>query len=347
VAARVANVLEPRASRGRAGAGASLGSAPVTASHLPPGTLFTRHPGNPILEPLRWPYPANAVMNAGATTIDGATLLICRVEDHRGFSHLAAARSQDGRANWVVSDTPLLAPTAERPEEAWGVEDPRVTRVDELDAWLIAYTSFGPGGPGVSLASTRDFQEVERLGLAMAPENKNATLLPRRVGGQWVMFHRPSSTVAGGGDIWLSRSADLTSWSAPEPVLSRRPGGWWDSARIGMGPPPIETEDGWLVLYHGVRRTVAGELYRVGLALLDLEQPARVLRRSAEWVLGPQASYEVTGDVPGVVFPCGLVHDVADDTLRLYYGAADTCVGLATARLSAVMAALKNGPAEA
>ena len=325
---------------------APIAFGPVTTSSLAPGALFVRHPGNPILEPLRWPYPANAVMNAGATTVDGATVLLCRVEDHRGFSHLTAARSQDGLANWVVSGTPLIAPTPDHPEESWGVEDPRVTRVDELDAWLIAYTSFGPGGPGVSLASTRDFEQVERLGLAMAPENKNATLLPRRVGGQWVMFHRPSSTIAGGGDIWLSRSADLTSWSAPEPVFSRRPGGWWDSARIGMGPPPIETEHGWLVLYHGVRRTVAGELYRVGLALLELEQPARVIRRSADWVLGPQAPYEVTGDVPGVVFPCGLVHDAEADRLRLYYGAADTCVGLATARMSDVMSLLMSGPAE-
>jgi predicted GH43/DUF377 family glycosyl hydrolase len=230
--------------------------------------LFTRFEGNPILAPARWPYPANAVMNAGATMKDGSTVLVCRVEDHRGFSHITTATSRDGFSNWVVSESPLLAASDKHPEEEWGVEDPRVTRIDELDSWLISYTAYGPGGPAVSLAMTKDFVEVRRLGLVMAPENKNASFLPRRVAGQWILFHRPVSPMAGGGDIWLSRSTDLKSWTAPEAVLSRRVGGWWDSARIGMGPPPIETTDGWLVVYHGVRKTVAGELYRVGLRFL-------------------------------------------------------------------------------
>lgn len=310
-----------------------------------PSSLFTRYDGNPILAPARWPYPVNAVMNAGATVRDGDTILACRVEDHRGFSHITTATSRDGVSNWIVADRPLLSPSDDFPEEAWGVEDPRVTRVDELDAWLIAYTAFAPGGPGVSLAITEDFETVRRLGLAMAPENKNAAFLPRRVGGQWILFHRPVSAMAGGGDIWLSRSSDLESWTAPEAVMARRAGGWWDSARIGMGPPPIETDAGWLVVYHGVRTTVAGQLYRVGLALLDLEQPARVIRRSDEWVLGPRDGYEITGDVPGVVFPCGLTHDEASGVLRLYYGAADTCIGLATARLDDVLAYLESCPA--
>jgi predicted GH43/DUF377 family glycosyl hydrolase len=119
--------------------------------------------------------------------------------------------------------------------------------------------------------------------------------------------------------------------------MSRRVGGWWDSERIGMGAPPLETEHGWLVVYHGVRQTVAGGLYRAGLALLDLEQPQRVLRRSEDWILGPAEQFEITGDVPNVVFPCGLIHDADEDTLRLYYGAADTRVGLATASYSAVL----------
>ncbi len=306
--------------------------------------LFTRFEGNPILAPARWPYPANAVMNAGATMVDGSTVLVCRVEDHRGFSHITTATSQDGFSNWLVSDKPLMEASDARPEEAWGVEDPRVTRLDELDAWLISYTSFGPGGPGVSLATTTDFIGVHRLGLAMPPENKNAVFLSRRVGGQWIMFHRPVSMMTGGGDIWLSRSTDLKSWSAPEPVMSRRAGGWWDSTRIGMGPPPLETPDGWLVIYHGVRTTVSGQLYRAGLALLDLEQPAKVLRRSPEWVLGPRAEYEVTGDVPGVVFPCGLTLDKPSGQLRLYYGAADTCIGLATAQLADALNYLRDCP---
>lgn len=304
--------------------------------------LFRRHAANPMLAPSRWPYPVNAVMNAGAVAVDGGTVLLCRVEDRRGISHLTVARSADGVTNWVVKDTPLLAPHPDRPEESWGVEDPRLTRVDELDAWVITYTSFGPGGPGVSLATTRDFRTVERLGVVRPPEDKNGALLPRRVGGQHILFHRPVRVAGQRGDVWLSRSPDLRTWSPPEPVMSGRPGGWWDTARIGMGPTPLETPEGWLVVYHGVRQTVAGALYRAGLALLDLEEPSRVLHRSDEWVLSPAEPYELTGDVPNVVFPCGLVHEAGTDQLRLYYGAADTCVALATASLSAVLDHLRT-----
>jgi predicted GH43/DUF377 family glycosyl hydrolase len=298
-------------------------------------TLFTRHPGNPLLSPERWPYSINAVMNAGATLVDGVTLLLCRVEDRRGFSHLTCARSRDGASNWVVDDHPALAYDEAHPEEEWGLEDPRVTFVEELGRWIVTYTAFGRGGPGVSLAQTEDFQTFERLGIAMPPEDKNAVLLPRRIGDDFVLFHRPRTV--DGADVWLSRSSDLRHWREPELVLSRREGGWWDSARIGMGPPPLETEHGWLVVYHGVRQTVAGGLYRAGLALLDLERPSVVLRRSEEWLLGPGADYEVSGDVPNVVFPCGLVHHPDSDKLFLYYGAADTRIGLATASRAEVL----------
>jgi predicted GH43/DUF377 family glycosyl hydrolase len=305
-------------------------------------SLFTRYPGNPLLSPERWPYAINAVMNAGATRVGDQTVLVCRAEDRRGFSHLACAWSRDGASNWVVDEQPALVYDGDHPEEEWGLEDPRVTRVDELDAWIISYTAFGRGGPGISLAKTSDFRSFERLGLVMTPEDKNGVLLPRRVDGQWILFHRPTSIH--GADIWLSRSSDLKSWSTPELVMSRRPGGWWDSARIGMGAPPLETDEGWLVVYHGVRQTVAGGLYRAGLALLDLDHPANVLRRAEEWVLGPQAQFEVTGDVPNVVFPCGLVRDPETDTLSLYYGAADTRIGLATANCSEVLDYLRECP---
>jgi predicted GH43/DUF377 family glycosyl hydrolase len=297
--------------------------------------LFTRHPGNPLLSPERWPYPVNAVMNAGATLVDDVTVLICRVEDRRGFSHLTCARSRDGASNWVVGDQPALAYDGIHAEEEWGLEDPRVTFVEELGRWMITYTAFGPGGPGVSLAQTSDFKTFERLGMVMPPDDKNAVLLPRRIAGDWVLFHRPTSVH--GSDVWLSRSSDLKRWHSPELVMGRRQGGWWDSERVGIGAPPLETEHGWLLVYHGVRQTVAGGLYRAGLALLDLEEPTKVLRRSEEWVLGPGADYEVSGDVPNVVFPCGLVHHAETDKLFLYYGAADTRIGLATANRADVL----------
>lgn len=306
--------------------------------------LFERARGNPLLSPERWPYRINAVMNAAATTVGAETLLLCRVEDRRGLSHLTVARSRDGVSNWVVDDRPFLDASPDHPEEQWGVEDPRITRIDELDAWVIAYTAFGPGGPSVALATTQDFVSVKRLGMVCPPEDKNASLLPRRIDGDFVMFHRPVATVGGRADVWMSRSADLLSWRAPEPVFGAREGGWWDSARIGMGPPPLETPHGWLVIYHGVRQTVAGALYRAGLAMLDLENPAKLIKRCDEWVLGPTEDYELVGDVPGVVFPCGLIHDADAGRLRLYYGAADCRIGMASADYDEVIAyVLENG----
>ncbi len=299
--------------------------------------MFERARGNPLLTPERWPYRINAVMNAGATTVGQDTVLLCRVEDRRGMSHLTVARSADGVSNWVVDDHPLIEPDPRHPEEEWGVEDARITRIDELDAWVISYTAFGPGGPAVALATTTDFVTVERLGVVCAPEDKNASLLSRRVDGDFVMFHRPVSVIGGRADVWLSRSKDLRSWSAPEPVFGARDGGWWDSARIGIGPPPLETPNGWLVIYHGVRQTVAGALYRAGLAMLDLDNPATVTKRCPEWVLGPTESYELIGDVPGVVFPCGLIHDTENGRLRLYYGAADCRIGMAAADYEEVL----------
>src|SRR4029453_7178782 len=133
------------------------------------------------------------------------------------------------------------------------------------------------------------------------------------------------------------RSRDLRSWTTPEPVMQSRPGAWWDATRIGMGPPPIETPAGWLVVYHGVKQMVATSIYRVGLVLLDLNDPTKVLRRTSSWVLGPDAPYERTGDVPNVVFPTGMVHDEESDELRLYYGAADSTIAVATASYSQVL----------
>jgi predicted GH43/DUF377 family glycosyl hydrolase len=126
--------------------------------------------------------------------------------------------------------------------------------------------------------------------------------------------------------------------------MQPRTGAWWDSLRIGIGPPPLQTEHGWLLIYHGVKNTVAGDIYRAGLALLDLHEPTRVLRRSPNWVLAPLAPYERTGDVPNVVFPCGLVYDADSGQIRLYYGAADSSICLATAHLDHLLDEVLKGP---
>jgi beta-1,4-mannooligosaccharide/beta-1,4-mannosyl-N-acetylglucosamine phosphorylase len=308
--------------------------------------LFRRHAGNPILTGENWPYPVNAVFNPAAAALDDETILLARVEDRRGISHLTVARSANGIDGWSIDPEPLLAPDETIASEQWGFEDPRAVWVEELGRWVITCTAYGPAGPAVYLATTEDFTSIERYGIVRHPEDKNAALLPHRIGGRWVLLHRPKTQFGGGhGEILLSRSPDLVSWSAPEQVLQPRDGAWWDSLRIGIGPPPLRTDSGWLLIYHGAKQTVAGDLYRVGLALLDLDDPTRVLRRLPDWVLAPLAPYERTGDVPNVVFPCGLLHDPASDEVRLYYGAADSSVCLATARLGDLLDAVLAAPA--
>ena len=243
--------------------------------------LFRRHPGNPILAAEDWPYPVNAVFNPAAAGLDGETVLLARVEDLRGISHLTVARSANGADDWSIAAEPLLAPADDVASEQWGFEDPRVVFVPELERWVITCTAYGPAGPAVYLATTEDFVTIERHGIIRQPEDKNAALFPARIDGRWVLLHRPKTEFGGGhGEIVLSRSDDLVNWSAPEQVLQPRAGAWWDSLRIGIGPPPIRTDHGWLLIYHGIKDTVAGQIYRVGLALLDLEDPARVLSTS-------------------------------------------------------------------
>jgi len=307
--------------------------------------LFRRSAHNPILTAADVPYPANSVFNPGAARVGDETILLVRVEDMRGISQLHVARSKDGETNWVFDPEPLLRADVDRdPEETWGCEDPRLTWLPEREEWAIAYTAYSRRGPLVSMATTRDFRTVRRLGPVMPPEDKDAAMFPRRFGSRWALIHRPSP-LRGGAHMWLSYSPDMRHWGDHKLLLEARDGAWWDAGKIGLGPPPLETPEGWLVMYHGVKVTSDGPIYRAGLALLDLEDPGTVLHRTDEWVFGPEADHEIIGDVGRVVFPCGWIHDPVTDKLSLYYGAADTVIGLATAKLWDVIATVKAAPA--
>jgi predicted GH43/DUF377 family glycosyl hydrolase len=307
--------------------------------------LFQRLPQNPILTARDWPYPAHTVFNAGACQVGDETVLLVRVEDRRGHSHLTVARSYDGVSDWRIDATPSFAPDPSSPEETWGVEDPRLTWVEERKEWIIAYTAYSPSGPLVSLARTEDFTSFVRLGPVMPPEDKDAAIFPRRFGNRYAMIHRPVSAGSSGAHIWLSFSPDMMHWGDHHILLYARRGAWWDANKIGLSPPPLETAEGWLMLYHGVRHTPGGCLYRLGLALLDLEDPRRVLRRSDEWIFAPEMPYERQGDVNGVVFPCGWILDRTSGVVRIYYGGADSCVAMATAKLSDLLDYLRTCPA--
>ena len=293
-------------------------------------TLFHRYDKNPILTAADWPYPVHTVFNPGATRLaDGTTLLLCRVEDRRGHSHLCAARSANGLDGWAIDQDPTFPANPDLyPEELWGVEDPRITYVEELRKYVITYTAFGRSGPGVALALTEDFRSFERYGIVMQPDDKDAAILPRRVNGNFALIHRPMYD--SGAHIWISFSPDVRSWGRHQVMLPARKGGWWDANKVGLSPPPIETPEGWLMLYHGVRQTAAGCIYRLGLALFELERPDVCLARGDSWIFGPEEPYELQGDVANVVFPCGITIGNDGDTIYLYYGAADTCIGVAT-----------------
>jgi predicted GH43/DUF377 family glycosyl hydrolase len=311
----------------------------MTARATSPGyeTVFHRHQANPILTAADWPYPAHTVFNPGATRLhDGTTLLLCRVEDRRGLSHLCAARSANGVDAWVIDAEPTLkADPANFPEELWGIEDPRITFLEEVGKYAIAYTAFSKGGPCVALAMTEDFRRFERFGVVMQPDDKDAALLPRRIDGKFALVHRPSNhSVA---HIWITFSPDLHNWGTHKLLLTARKGAWWDANKIGLSPPLIETSRGWLMIYHGVRTTAAGSLYRLGLALLEIDRPTHCLLRGDPWIFGPQTPYECHGDVGQVAFPCGYTIGNDGDTINLYYGAADTSISLATGSIAGLL----------
>jgi len=293
--------------------------------------LFTRFGGNPILSAERWPYPANSTFNPGAVQHNGETCLLVRIEDMRGYSHLTFARSRDGITNWQIDEEPTLEPDPACNEEQWGIEDPRIVWLPEREEYAVTYVSFSKDGPMVSLALSKNLRSFVRKGAMLPPEDKDASLFPRLINDRYVLIHRP--IIRGEAHIWISFSPDLKYWGDHKILIPVRPGRW-DSTRVGLGPPPIETSEGWLIIYHGVRMTVSGALYRVGLALLDLEQPWKTIRRSEEWVFGPREPYERVGDVPGVTFPTGTVVNESTGELRMYYGAADSSVCLATANLN-------------
>jgi predicted GH43/DUF377 family glycosyl hydrolase len=307
-----------------------------------PTELFRRQESNPILSVRDWPYPINSVFNPGATLLqDGSTLLLCRVEDRCGHSHFCVARSDNGIGNWQIDPQPSLIANPDKfPEELWGIEDPRITYVPELRRYAVVYTAYTRYGPGVALALTEDFQQFERYGVIMSPEDKDAALLPHRIDGHWALIHRPVSGPR--AHIWISYSPDLRHWGSHKLMMEARRGAWWDANKIGLSPPPIETPQGWLTIYHGVRQTAAGSIYRLGLALFDLQQPELCLKRGDEWIFGPQEPYEMRGDVDNVVFPCGYTIAPDGDTIHLYYGAADSSIGLATGSVLALLAWLEE-----
>ena len=302
--------------------------------------LFVRNEQNPLITAENLPYQANAVFNAAAADLGDEVLLLLRVESCSGRSHLIVARSRNGVTGWKVENRALLHSEQGTPYEANGVEDCRLTWVEELDSWVLTYTAFGTEGPGIALAKTRDFRTLERIGLVFPPDDKNGVLFPQRFDGYYAILHRPCRN----GSVWLAYSSDMIHWGRHQIVLSVRGGPWWDGVRVGAGLPPIKTDEGWLLIYHGVKELAGDPIYRLGAGLLDLEEPNLLIGRARRWLLSPQKPYERFGDAPNVVFACGGF--VRAGELWVYYGAADSSICLAKAKVADILDMIEEQPAE-
>lgn len=290
--------------------------------------LLHRWEGNPAITMEDIPFRANTVFNGTPIVTDDGVFLLLRVEGQQGYSMFALARSGDG-LRFKIDERPVMMPERTGPfakYESRGIEDPRATFLE--GTWYIVYVAVGKLGPRLAIAKTEDYVKYERIGLISEPGNKDGVLFPRKIKGRYARLDRP----IGGdrGSIWVSYSPDLLNWGDSEVVITPRRG-YWDDFRIGASVPPIETDEGWLEIYHGTKMTSAGGIYRIGTALLDLDDPSRVIKRSTMPILSPREDYERIGDVPNVCFACGAVVD-RDGNMKIYYGAADTsiCVALCT-----------------
>ena len=245
------------------------------------------------------------------------------------ISHLRVARSIDG-VHFAVEAQPALAPADAY--ESFGIEDPRITQIGAT--YYINYVAVAPVGVTTALASTRDFLSFTRHGVIFHPENKDVVIFPEQIGGRYWALHRPHSPLFQKNDMWLAESPDLLCWGRHRHLMGLRPGAW-DETRIGAGAVPFRVDAGWLEIYHGANRD---NRYCLGAVLLDARQPERILARSSQPIFTPDAPYEQAGFFGQVVFSCGLLCE--DDTLKIYYGAADTTTAYAEMPLSDVMAAL-------
>jgi beta-1,4-mannooligosaccharide/beta-1,4-mannosyl-N-acetylglucosamine phosphorylase len=302
--------------------------------------VLWRSSRNPIITRDHVPR-ANSIFNSAVVRLGERFAGVFRVDDRSRTMNVHAGRSTNG-VDWQIDDEPIsFLPADERVAELQArfehAYDPRVTPLEGryYVTWCAGYH-----GPTVGVGYTDDFETFHQLEHAFLPFNRNGVLFPRRIGGSYAMLSRPSDAGhTAFGDIFYSESPDLVHWGRHRRVMAPVPLSW-QATKIGAGPTPIETDEGWLVLYHGVLTSCNGFVYAMGAALLDLDEPWKVIARGRDYLLAPHVPYEQVGDVPNVVFPCAAL--VEDDRLSVYYGGADTVVCLAHGHLSEVLAFVRS-----
>jgi len=294
-------------------------------------SAIERHAGNPILTKDDVPYPVETVHNAGAARYDGRYVLLFRSHLRNGRSVIGIAWSDDGYC-FEVAPEPFMTPSTGgnfSVYEEYGVEDPRICCIN--GEYYITYSAYSRFGVRIGLARTRTFKTAERVAMISEPDMRNVVLFPETFNGRYARLDRPHSEIKP-WSMWLSWSEDLVHWGDAVPVIQPAPY-HWDEMKIGPGATPIKTPAGWLNIYHGVFPTMDGAVYRLGVALHDLADPAQVTGVADEWILSPQDPWELTGYVHNVVFSCGAVPE-DDGTVKIYWGGADTVLCAGTARIS-------------
>ncbi|NLY88049.1 MAG: glycosidase [Firmicutes bacterium] len=287
-----------------------------------------RYSRNPVI-PRDLIPTSNSIFNSAVIPFKNKFAGVFRCDDKCRRMQLYRGESDDG-LNWRISPDPIDFKGADQEIAAYnyGRYDPRVCWLE--DRYYVTWCNGYAGYPTIGLAYTYDFEEFFQLENAFLPFNRNGVLFPRKIRGKYAMLSRPSDMGhTPFGDIFYSESPDMLHWGRHRLVM--RPAGGWQSTKIGAGPVPIETSEGWLLIYHGVLTSCNGFVYSMGAALLDLDEPWKVRYRTAPYLLSPQKDYECVGDVPNVVFPCAALCDAATGRLAIYYGAADTVTALAFA----------------
>ncbi|MDY3367034.1 MAG: glycoside hydrolase family 130 protein [Zhenhengia yiwuensis] len=300
-----------------------------------------RYSNNPVIKRNAIPS-SNSIFNSAVVPFEGKFAGVFRCDSKSRSMDIFAGFSEDG-INWNINHEPITfeGEDAEILNREYRY-DPRVCFIE--DRYYITWCN-GYHGPTIGVAYTFDFKTFHQLENAFLPYNRNGVLFPRKINGLYGMVSRPSDTGhTPFGDIFYSQSPDMEFWGKHRHVMSTVKGdeSAWQSTKIGAGPIPIETSEGWLMIYHGVLNSCNGFVYSFGAAILDLEKPWIVKYRTKPYLLSPQELYECVGDVPNVAFPCAALTDAETGRIAIYYGCADTVTGLAFAQVDELVEYIKN-----
>ncbi len=301
--------------------------------------VIWRYSKNPILD---WnPIPKAArIYNSAVVPYKGEFVGVFRADQKNGRATLFSGKSKDG-IKWNIGPDPIhWVDEMGKPNPTSYAYDPRLVQIE--DNFLIVWCD-DLHGASIGLGMTKDFKTFIRMPNPLMPFNRNGVLFPRKVNGKYLLLSRPSdSGHTPFGDIFLSESPDLIHWGNHKHVMSKGGQGWWQGTKIGAGPIPIETTEGWLLFYHGVSTTCNGFVYSFGAVILDIDKPEKVLYRSRDYLLTPEKLYETTGFVPNVVFPCANLYDADTGRIAIYYGAADTYTAIAFTQVDELIDYIKN-----